>query len=62
VVFYVTSNPYTAMKLINVADVESTNDVSSANDSGLESNGNLAGLIANRNFTRAKTNSFLNKR
>lgn len=62
VVFYVTSNPYTAMKLVNVADVDSANDVSSANDGGLESNGSLAGLIANRNFTRAKNNSFLNRK
>jgi hypothetical protein len=29
---------------------------------GLESNGDLASLIANRNFNRIKTNSFVNKK
>jgi len=54
-IFYVTANPYSAMTTTNFADVSSaTEDVSSANDGGLESNGNLASLIAKRNFTRVK--------
>lgn len=61
-VFYITSNPYTAMRIGNVADVSIAADVSSGNDGGLESNGNLAGLIAKRNFKRTQTNSFLNKK
>jgi hypothetical protein len=36
--------------------------VTSANDGGLESNGDLASLIAKRNFNRIKTNSFANKK
>ncbi|WP_298363699.1 T9SS type A sorting domain-containing protein [uncultured Lutibacter sp.] len=36
--------------------------VTSANDGGLESNGDLASLIANRNFKRIKTNNQLNKK
>ncbi|OIQ20173.1 MAG: hypothetical protein BM557_05755 [Flavobacterium sp. MedPE-SWcel] len=61
-VFYVTSNPYTAMRIGNVADVSSAADVSSGNDGGLESNGDLAKLIAKRNFKRVQTNSYLNKK
>jgi hypothetical protein len=37
-------------------------EVSSGNDGGLESNGDLATLIANRNFNRIKTNSFADKK
>ncbi|MFV8282744.1 DUF4114 domain-containing protein [Christiangramia marina] len=55
-IFYVTANPYSAIKVNNVADVKSATDVSSANKGGLESNGKLAGLIAERNFKRLKTN------
>lgn len=54
-IFYVTSNPYEAMRTVNVADVSSATDVSSANVGGLESNGDLASLIAKRNFVRTKT-------
>jgi len=36
--------------------------VTSANDGGLESNGNLATLIAKRNFNRIKNNSHANKK
>jgi hypothetical protein len=39
-----------------------TTTVTSANDGGLESNGDLASLIAKRNFNRIKTNSFANKK
>jgi Domain of unknown function (DUF4114)/Secretion system C-terminal sorting domain len=61
-VFYVTANPYSAMRTANCADVEDSADVTSGNDGGLESNGDLATLIAKRNFTRVKTNSYLNKK
>ncbi len=57
-VFYVTSNPYEAMRLNNTADITSATDVSSANNGGLESTGDLASLIAKRNFNRVKTNSY----
>ncbi|MDV7186825.1 DUF4114 domain-containing protein [Lutibacter sp. TH_r2] len=57
-IFYVTANPYSAIKTINYADVNSATDVTSANKGGLESNGNLASLIAKRNFNRIKANSF----
>ena len=40
----------------------STGDVSSGNDGGLESNGNLASLIAKRNFQRKKEGKNLNKK
>lgn len=36
-VFYVTANPYTALKTTNYADVESASNVTSAYDGGLES-------------------------
>ena len=55
-IFYVTADPYSAIKVQNVADIKSATDVSSANKGGLESNGKLAGLIAERNFGRLKTN------
>ena len=59
-VFYVTANPYTALRTTNYADVASATDVTSANDGGLESNGNLATLIAKRNFKRTKTGEVYN--
>ena len=61
-VFYVTANPFTALKTANYADVNSASNVTSANNGGLESNGNLASLIAKRNFDRVRTNSFSNKK
>ncbi|WP_405199196.1 DUF4114 domain-containing protein [Christiangramia sp. LLG6405-1] len=54
-IFYVSANPYTAIKTENVADVKMATDVSSANKGGLESNGKLAALIAERNFDRLKS-------
>ena len=56
-----TSTDITSAELIILNTVEST-VVTSANDGGLESNGNLASLIAKRNFNRIKTNSFANKK
>lgn len=61
-VFYITANPFDALKTSNYADINSATDVSSANNGGLESNGDLASLIAKRNFTRIKKNSFSDKK
>jgi len=55
-IFFVTANPYEAIKSYNFADIKSATDVSSANKGGLESDGKLAKLIAERNFNRLKTN------
>ncbi|WBL24909.1 DUF4114 domain-containing protein [Zunongwangia sp. HGR-M22] len=56
--FYVTANPYDAIRTANFVDIKSATDVSSANMGGLESNGDLASLIAKRNFNRIKQNNF----
>jgi len=61
-IFYVTANPYEAMDTTNYADIDDATDVSSANDGGLESNGDLANLIAKRNFKREKVKHNLNKK
>ncbi len=58
--FYITTNTYSAMKTNNLVSIEDATDVTSANDGGLESNGDLAKLIAKRNFKRVKTNSTQN--
>lgn len=60
--FYITASPYSAIKNENYAAIESATNVTSANDGGLESNGDLAKLIAKRNFNRAKGNTFHNKK
>ncbi|MCL7754073.1 DUF4114 domain-containing protein [Polaribacter sp. Z022] len=62
-IFYVTANPYEAITTTNYAEVTEINNVSSANNGGLESNGSLANLIAKRNFKRIKegNNSFQKK-
>jgi hypothetical protein len=54
-IFYVTANPYEAIKTSNYADITESNNVTSAYDGGLESNGSLADLIAKRNFDREKS-------
>ncbi len=61
-VFYVSANPYQAIQTTNYADVNDATDVTSANDGGLESNGNLASLIAKRNFDRMKAGTAANKK
>ena len=61
-IFYVTANPITAIETVNITDIKSASTVSSANDGGLESNGSLAGLIANRNFIRTKNNLKTNQK
>lgn len=57
-IFYVSANPYEAIRSNNLADVSSATPVTSGNNGGLESEGSLASLIAKRNFNRIKTNSF----
>ncbi|MGB3775101.1 MAG: DUF4114 domain-containing protein, partial [Leeuwenhoekiella sp.] len=54
-IFFVTASPYDAIKTENLPDVNDATDVSSANTGGLESNGKLAKLIAQRNFNRLKS-------
>lgn len=60
--FYITASPYTAVKTTNYNKITDHAPVTSGNDGGLESNGDLASLIAKRNFDRNRTNSFKNKR
>jgi hypothetical protein len=60
--FYITANPYTAIETTNYNKITDHAPVSSGNDGGLESNGDLARLIAKRNFDRNKANSFKNTR
>lgn len=57
-VFYISANPINALRTSNIADASTETPVSSGNNGGLESNGNLANLIAKRNFDRIKSNSF----
>jgi hypothetical protein len=61
-IFYISANPYTALRTVNVADVSSATTISSANNGGLESEGSLATLIAKRNFKRVKENTFADKK
>ena len=59
-IFYITASPYSAISTVNYADVSTATDVSSGNDGGLESNGDLASLIAKRNFNRKKNGTINN--
>ncbi|UOB19067.1 DUF4114 domain-containing protein [Abyssalbus ytuae] len=61
-VFYVTADTYSDINLNNFADINDATDISSANDGGLESNGDLAKLIAKRNFNRVKDGTALNRK
>ncbi|ULC60351.1 DUF4114 domain-containing protein [Flaviramulus sp. BrNp1-15] len=61
-VFFITTNPYQALKTNNYPDVTSAATVTSANNGGLESNGNLAGLIAKRNFKRKTSGKIADKK
>ena len=54
--FYVTATQYGSLRTTNNIDVKNSTDVYSSNTGGFESNGDLASLIAKRNFNRAKTN------
>jgi hypothetical protein len=62
-IFYITANPYTALKTVNLSTPDSgAKTVSSGNNGGLESNGDLASLIAKRNLTRLKENNSMSKK
>lgn len=61
-IFYVTASPFEAIRSTNYADVSSASNVTSAFSGGLESNGNLANLIAKRNFKRKVSGSRLDKK
>tara|TARA_B110000902_G_scaffold102440_1_gene121130 strand:- start:572 stop:3952 length:3381 start_codon:yes stop_codon:yes gene_type:complete len=61
-VFYITASAYESLITNNFADITQAYDVSSGNDGGLESNGDLANLIAKRNFKRKKEGNLLNKK
>ena len=60
--FCITTGQYSSIKTNNIPELEEEGEVSSGNDGGLESNGDLASLIAKRNFTRSKTNKVYNKK
>ena len=60
--FYITASPYSALQTKNYADVDSATKVNSAYDGGLESNGDLASLIAKRNLKRSKNPLHLNEK
>lgn len=57
-----TKTDLTTSELIILPSDTTTATVSSGNDGGLESNGDLATLIAKRNFNRIKNNSFSDKK
>ncbi len=62
-IFYITSNPYEAIRTTNLSEPDSgARTVSSGNEGGLESNGDLATLIAKRNLKRLRGNNNKSKR
>lgn len=62
-VFYITASPYTAINTNNFSTPDTgMSTTSSGNAGGLESNGNLASLIAKRNLTRTKENHQLDQK
>lgn len=60
--FYITANPFSSIRTTNYSKITDHTPVSSGNDGGLESNGDLARLIAQRNFTRTTSRNVNNKR
>ncbi|WP_340064979.1 DUF4114 domain-containing protein [Ascidiimonas aurantiaca] len=60
--FYVTANPFSAISAENIGLITDYTVVTSANDGGLESNGDLASLIAKRNFSRTQNASSINRK
>ncbi|PIB34740.1 hypothetical protein BFP72_04620 [Reichenbachiella sp. 5M10] len=55
-IFYVTANPIEAIERNNIAQIVDSQNISSGNDGGLESNGDLATAIAKRQLNRVKSN------
>lgn len=62
VLFHIKADQYSALKTTNIPELTEEGIVTSGNDGGLESNGDLASLIAKRNFTRSKTNKIYNQK
>lgn len=60
--FYVSANPIEAIQRDNFASITRSDESSSGNDGGLESNGDLASAIAQRNYTRTAQGTATNKR
>lgn len=56
-IFYITTTPGNIVDKQNIVSIETATNVTSGNDGGLESNGDLAKLIAKRNFNRTKNNT-----
>jgi hypothetical protein len=61
-IFYITANPIQAIVRDNIATITKSTSVSSGNDGGLESNGDLATAIAKRNHKRATDHSSENEK
>ncbi|WP_109302573.1 DUF4114 domain-containing protein [Aquimarina sp. AU474] len=62
VLFHIRADQYASLKTTNVPELTEEGVVTSGNDGGLESNGDLASLIAKRNFLRFKTNKVYNQK
>ncbi|WP_271728620.1 DUF6923 family protein [Aquimarina algiphila] len=62
VLFHVSADQYSSLKTTNIPELTEEGVVTSGNDGGLESNGDLANLIAKRNFLRSKTNTVYNQK
>ncbi len=60
--FHISADQYSSLKTTNIPELTEEGVVTSGNDGGLESNGDLANLIAKRNFLRAKTNKVFNQK
>ncbi len=58
--FYVTANPIEAISRDNFATITRSDESSSGNNGGLESNGELATAIAQRNYMRTKAGNARN--
>ncbi|WP_103866689.1 DUF4114 domain-containing protein [Aquimarina sp. I32.4] len=62
VMFHIKADTYSSLKTTNIPELTEEGVVTSGNDGGLESNGDLANLIAKRNFLRSKTNKIYNQK
>ena len=62
VLFHIKADQYASLKTTNIPELTEEGVVTSGNDGGLESNGDLASLIAKRNFLRSKTNKIHNQK
>ncbi len=62
VIFHIKPTVYEDLKTTNIPILTEEGVVTSGNDGGLESNGDLASLIAKRNFMRSKTSNLKNRK